>query len=271
MPASSADERPLSTHGRRLAARAGIFAAGVALLATGLALYPGTTDWSRTWEWRTQLLDGLELTTLVSAAALLLALFLGTLAGLSRVSRSVVLQEAAAAYVQVVRGTPFLVQIYIWYFCVSYALRMQDLGGAHNAIFVGVAGLGAFGGAYVTEIVRAGVEGVDRGQWEAARSLGLSHRQTLRHVVLPQAFRAMIPPLTGEAVSLVKESSLLSVISVAELTYHAKNMRAATFESFASLLPLAILYLCLTLPLTLLTQRLERRLSGPARMPVAEL
>jgi polar amino acid transport system permease protein len=90
-------------------------------------------------------------------------------------------------------------------------------------------------------------------------------------VVLPQAFRVMIPPLTGEAVSLVKESSLLSVISVAELTYHAKNMRAATFESFASLIPLAILYLCLTLPLTLLTQRLERRLAGPSRMPVAEL
>jgi polar amino acid transport system permease protein len=252
-------------------ARIGILALGTALFVAAVIAYPGTIDWSRTWEWRSQLFDGLRLTALVSSAALLLALLFGTGAGLARVSRSVVLEEASAAYVQLVRGTPFLVQIYIWYFCVSYALRLQDLGGSDNAIYVGIVGLGAFGGAYVTEIVRAGVEGVDRGQWEAARSLGLSHGQTLRHVVLPQAFRVMIPPLTGEAVSLVKESSLLSVISVAELTYHAKNMRAATFESFASLIPLAILYLCLTLPLTLLTQRLERRLAGPSRMPVAEL
>ena len=91
-------------------------------------------------------------------------------------------------------------QIYLWYFCLAYVLRIQNLGGEHNAIVLGILGLGAFGAAYVAEIVRAGVQAVDRGQWEAARSLGLSHAQTLRHVILPQAFRTMIPPLTGEAV-----------------------------------------------------------------------
>ena len=168
-------------------------------------------------------------------------------------------------YVQLIRGTPFLVQIYIWNFCIA------RLVGLEAAAVIGVLGLGTFAGAYITEIVRAGVESIDRGQWEAARSLGLSHRRTLSLVILPQAVRRMIPPLTGEAISLIKESSLLSIIGVAELTYQAGNMRAMTFDAFASLIPLAALYLCLTMPLSLLTLRLERRFAPPESLPVAEL
>ena len=123
----------------------------------------------------------------------------------------------------------------------------------------------------MAEIVRAGVESVDRGQWEAARSLGLSHRQTLFRIVLPQSLRRMVPPLTGEAVSLVKESSLLSVITVAEATYHAKALSAASGDTFAAFLPLAGLYLLVTLPLAWLTRRLEHRLAPPPALPVARL
>ena len=265
MPTCAADRR------RRRLARCTAIAAVAALFAIGIAVYPGRVNWGVVWTGRARLLEGLGLTLVTSAGALVLAVAIGTLGGLARVARSVFVREAAAVYVQLVRGTPFLVQIYVAYFCVAYALRMQRFGGEHNATLVGIVGLGVFGGAYVTEIVRAGVEGVDRGQWEAARSLGLSHAQTLRHVVLPQAFRTMIPPLTGEAVSLIKESSLLSLIGVAELSHQAREMRAQTLEGFASLVPLAILYLCLTLPLTLLAQYLETRLAGPRPLSVAEL
>src|SRR6185436_578938 len=138
-------------------------------------------------------------------------------------------------------------------------------------LLVGTVGLGLFSGGYVAEIVRAGVESIDRGQLEASRSLGLSHRHTLFRVVLPQAVRRMIPPLTGETVSLVKESSLLSVIGVAEMTYHAKSLSSDVGDTFAAYLPLAALYLVVTLPLSWVTRRLERRLGPPAPLPVARL
>jgi polar amino acid transport system permease protein len=161
------------------------------------------------------------------------------------------------------------VQLYVLYFCISHQLPPGFLGNA-EALVVGVVGLGLFCGAYVAEIVRAGVESIDRGQWEAARSLGLSHSQALFRVVLPQAVRRMIPPLTGEAVSLVKESSLLSVIGVMEMTYHAKGL-ASGGDTFAAYVPLAGLYLLVTLPLSWITRSLERRLAPPVPLPVARL
>jgi polar amino acid transport system permease protein len=255
----------------RLFIRSGVVLAMVLMLVAAVAFYPAEIRWGAAWEWRTRFLEGLGWTVAISAVGLLLALAAGTAAGVARVSASTVLQEVASSYVQVVRGTPFLVQVYVWYFCIAPLLGAQHLGGRYNWFFIGVTALGVFGGAYVAEIVRAGIESVPRGQWEAARSLGLSHTQTLRRVILPQALRTMIPPLTGEAVSLIKESSLLSVISAWELTYQAKGLSGKTYEGFAAYIPLAFLYLSLTLPLTLLTRRLERRLDGPQRFPVAEL
>lgn len=251
--------------------RAAVVVAILAAVAGAVALVPGQIRWSAAWERRSLFLDGLRMTLVISAAALVLGLVFGAAAGLARVSSSPALDQAAFTYVELFRGTPFLVQLYVVYWCVARAADLKDVFGSNEALVVGVVGLGLFAGAYVAEIVRAGVESIERGQWEAARSLGLSHARTLFRVILPQAVRRMIPPLTGEAVSLVKESSLLSVIGVAEMTYHAKNLSAATFDTFAAYLPLAALYLAVTLPLSWLTRRLERRLGPPSQMPVAKL
>jgi polar amino acid transport system permease protein len=258
---------------REVAVRAAVVAAILGLLAAAVAAVPAEVRWDAALSRGDLLLGGLVTTVAISAGALVLGLVLGVGAGLARCSSSPALDQAAFTYVELVRGTPFLVQLYVLYFCVARAVGLHAVAGDAEPVLVGIAGLGIFAGAYVAEIVRAAVESVDRGQWEAARSLGLSHGQTLFRVILPQSARRMIPPLTGEAVSLVKESSLLSIIGVAETTFHAKNLGAATYDYFAAYLPLAVLYLCVTLPLAWLTRRLERRLGPPAgsALPVARL
>ena len=150
--------------------------------------------------------------------------------------------------------SPLLIQIYIFYFCLAAAIYYD------NAVVIGIVALGAFSGAYITEIVRGGIESIDRGQMEAALSIGLNRRQALRHVIFPQAFRRMIPPITGQFVSLIKDSSLLSVISVRELTKASEIVNATTYKTFEAYLPLAVIYLLITYPLTHLTQRLEQKL-----------
>jgi polar amino acid transport system permease protein len=188
---------------------------------------------------------------------------------LARLSRRPALQQAGVTYVEIVRGTPLLVQVLVAYYAVAPALRdLLRSAGAPSAlsapfddpVFVGVVTLGVFAGAYVTEIVRAAVESVDRGQTEAALSQGMTHGQVLRLVLLPQALRRMIPPLTGELVSLVKDSSLLSVIAVSELLKRSSEVQSTTYKTSEVLLPLALLYLCITFPLSRLARRLELRL-----------
>ena len=249
--------------------RCAVVAGFAALIVAAVALAPAAIHWSRSFDYAGQFGRGLALTAALSAGALCLGLVFGGAAGLARTSSSVALDQAAFTYVELVRGTPFLVQLYILYFCISHQLPPTVLGSS-EAVIVGVVGLGLFSGASVAESVRAGVESIDRGQWEAARSLGLSHSRTLFRVILPQAVRRMIPPLTGEAVSLIKESSLLSVIGVAEVTYHAKAL-SSQGDTFAAYLPLAALYLLVTLPLSWLTRRLERHLGPRAPLPVSRL
>lgn len=251
----------------RLLVSAGV----VVAVAAVVALVPGRIRWELAWERRDEFLLGLGLTALVSVGALVVALALGFAAGLARVSRSAALDQLARTYVELIRGTPFLVQLFLWYVCLASVLRLEAVFGTAEAAVVGGFGLGVFGGAYVCEIVRGAVESIDRGQWEAARSLGLDHRQTLWCVILPQCRRRLLPPLTGEAVSLVKESSLLSIFGVVELTYQARALQAHHYETWAAYLPLAALYLCLTLPLSLFARRLERRGAGPDPLPVATL
>ena len=251
--------------------RGSVIAATIGLVVLAVSLAPGENRWTLLLERRRLFAEGLALTAAISIGALALGLVLGAAAALARVSRSAALSQAAFLYVELVRGTPFLIQLYVAYYCIATALKLHDVFGNGEPLVVGICGLGVFAGAYVAEIVRAGIESIDRGQWEAARSLGLSHRQTLLRVVLPQSVRRMIPPLAGEAVSLVKESSILSVISVAEVTFHARNVAAETFQSFAVYVPLAALYLVVTLPLSWFTRRLEQRLGPPAPLPVAKL
>ena len=211
-------------------------------------------NWRITWEYRRLYINGFYYTVGISAGAICMGLVLGIAGGFARISNNDVARELARLYVIFFRGTPLLIQIYIFYFCLAAAIYYD------NAAVIGIVALGAFSGAYITEIVRGGIESIDRGQMEAALSIGLNRRQALRHVIFPQAFRRMIPPITGQFVSLIKDSSLLSVISVRELTKASEIVNATTYKTFEAYLPLAIIYLLITYPLTHLTQRLEQKL-----------
>jgi polar amino acid transport system permease protein len=215
-------------------------------------------------------LGGLVTTVWVSLASLLLALFVGFLGGLARLSRRPVVHQLGTIYVELVRGTPLLVQIVVAYYCVAPAVSeaLRRLGaatalveGVQDPVVVGVVSLGVFAGAYVAEIVRAAVESVDPGQTEAALSQGMTRGQALRFVLLPQAIRRMIPPLTGQLVSLVKDSSLLSVIAVGELLKRTSEVSSTTYKTFEVYLPAALLYLVVTFTLSQVARRLELRLT----------
>jgi len=236
----------------RFAVRLLLLAAFAALLWLVLSQIQYHWDWNAVWSYRDIFLRGLVMTVAISLGAIVLGFSLGLGAGLASVSDSLFLTELSALYVGAFRGTPLLVQILILYFCVGVVLRVD------SPYLIGTMALGLFSGAYISEMVRAGVESVDKGQWESALATGLTHRQTLFYVILPQAARRIVPPVTGQFVSCIKDSSLLSVISVRELTKAAEVVNATTYKTFEAYLPLALLYLLLTWPLSYLTRRLEK-------------
>ncbi len=202
------------------------------------------------WE---MFLDGWLCTILISGAALVLSTVIGLLLALARRSRVLALSYFSRIYVEVVRGTPLLVQIMILCYVVATAFGME------NRAVVGVLILSGFSGAYIAEIVRAGIESVGRSQLESAQAIGLTRPQIYRHVILPQALRQTLPPLAGQFASLIKDSSLLYVIGTPEFTNKVLSVNATTFSPFECYLPLAAGYLILTLPISLWTRRLEQR------------
>ena len=240
-----------------------------AAVLSGVVLFLALTGPADGWEWfrvwgdgsrpgyRWLFLRSLGTTLLVSSGALGVAVVLGLAGGLARLSRRAWLSQLGTLYVELVRGTPLLVQIFLAVYCVGYVLRIE------NANLLGVVTLGIFAGAYVTEIVRSAVESIDPGQTEAALSQGLSRAQVLCHVLLPQALRRMLPPMTGEFVSLVKDSSLLSVIGVLELTKRGQEAQSVTLRTFEIYVPLAVMYLAITFPLSRLARRWELRSAAP--------
>nr|WP_246237688.1 amino acid ABC transporter permease [Pseudomonas akapageensis] len=197
---------------------------------------------------------GLWTTVWISLASGVLGLLIGLVAGLCRLSNNPTLRDLSTVYVELVRGTPLLVQIFIFYFFIGTVLNL-------SREFAGVAALALFTGAYVAEIVRAGVQSIARGQGEAARSLGLSAGQSMRHVVLPQAFKRVLPPLAGQFISLVKDTSLVSVIAITELTKSGREAITTSFSTFEIWFCVAGLYLLINLPLSHFASRLERRLA----------
>ncbi|WP_160288638.1 amino acid ABC transporter permease [Pseudomonas knackmussii] len=199
------------------------------------------------------LLWGLWTTLWISVVSGAIGLFIGLFAGLCRLSKNPTLHDLSTLYVELVRGTPLLVQIFIFYFFIGTVLNL-------SREFAGVAALALFTGAYVAEIVRAGVQSIARGQNEAARSLGLSAPQAMRHVILPQAFKRVLPPLAGQFISLVKDTSLVSVIAITELTKSGREAITTSFSTFEIWFCVAALYLVINLPLSHLASRLERRL-----------
>nr|WP_189661978.1 amino acid ABC transporter permease [Pseudomonas urmiensis] len=197
---------------------------------------------------------GLWTTLWLSVVSGALGLVIGLIAGLCRLSNNPTLRDLSTVYVELVRGTPLLVQIFIFYFFIGTVLNL-------SREFAGVAALALFTGAYVAEIVRAGVQSIAKGQNEAARSLGLNAGQSMRHVILPQAFKRVLPPLAGQFISLVKDTSLVSVIAITELTKSGREAITTSFSTFEIWFCVAGLYLLINLPLSHLASRLERRLA----------
>jgi len=208
------------------------------------------------------LLDGMWITLKVSMLAIVFGIVLGVATGLCRISVNPALRWTAIVYIELIRGSPLLVQIFLWYFVAGTLINgiLQSVGlGAMPPLWYGVMALAIFTGAYVAEIVRAGIQSVHRGQMEAARSLGLGYGQAMRKIILPQAFRRILPPLAGQFISLVKDSSLLGVIAVRELTKSTREVVSSSLQPFELWILCAVLYLVLTFTLSLLIQQLERR------------
>ena len=200
------------------------------------------------------LMEGLWLTLEISAVSLVFALLLGLFAGLGRVADNPLARKLASNYVEIIRGTPLLVQIFIMYFFVGTVLSL-------SAFAAGVVALAVFTGAYVAEIIRAGIEAVPKGQMEAARSLGMNYVQAMQHVILPQAIKKALPPLAGQFINLIKDSSLVSVMALTDLTKAGREVVSSTFAPFEVWFTVAAMYLVLTGALSYLVRKLELRMS----------
>jgi polar amino acid transport system permease protein len=222
-----------------------------------VALYQLTTrsGWSAVANFRELFWRGWLGTVGLAAGALVLSVIFGCLLAIGRRAAWLPVRALCAVHVEIIRGTPLLAQILILYYGVFHLVRLENRTVASLLI------LANFAGAYISEIVRAGIESVGRSQWDSARAIGLTVAQTYRHIVFPQALRQSLPPLAGQFASLVKDSSLLSIIGVEELTQNAQQAASFTFSNLESYLPLALGYLVLTLPISLWTRWLERRVA----------
>ncbi len=201
------------------------------------------------------LMAGLKITVILTVVSIAIALLLGVIFGLMRVSRSLWLRAIGTTYVDIFRGTPLLVQAFFIYFGIPSAMGFQM-----TAMTAGIITLSLNAGAYMTEIVRGGIQSVDKGQMEAARSLGVGYLPTMRKVILPQAVRTMIPSYINQFVITLKDTSILSVIGIAELTQTGRIIIARNFQSFTMWLIIGIIYFIVIMALTKLSDRLEKRL-----------
>ena len=211
-------------------------------------------DWGVTWYALPYMLQGALVTIEISVLAMLFGTVVGVLCGLTVLSNLTPLRLLTRAYITFVRGTPALVQVFLIYFALPVA------GIYISAFWGGVVALSFNGGGFIAEIVRAGIGSIDAGQTEAARAIGMTHRQTLLYILLPQSLRRITPPLTNELITLVKNSALLSTISITELTRSAQVIIAARFTPFELYAELALFYLVIISVLAQVSQRIELRL-----------
>ncbi|MBN8412792.1 amino acid ABC transporter permease [Halomonas denitrificans] len=211
-------------------------------------------DWSAALSSIPQLLTGIPYTLMISFGGLAIGFIIGIIFGLLRISRHAWLRIPAVAYIEIFRGTPVLVQVLF----IFYGLPSL-LGGPIDAITAGIAAIAVNSGAYISEIVRGGVQSIERGQGEAGLSLGLSQRQTFRYIIWPQAFRRMIPALGNQAIISIKDTSLFAVIGVGELVRQGQIYIATTFTALEVYLMVALMYLAITLSLSFALRMLERK------------
>jgi len=212
-------------------------------------------DWNVVWYAVPYLCQGAVVTLELSALGMIFGTTIGAVAGLISLSEHVVPRAIVRAYVYFVRGTPALVQVFLVYFA------MPEAGLELSAFWSGVVALSFNAGGFIAEIVRSGLQSIDAGQTEAAKSIGMTNRQAVLFILLPQSLRRITPPLTNEVITLVKSSSLLSVISISELTRSAQAIIAAKFTPFELYAELAVFYLVIISILAKISEYVERRLA----------
>lgn len=200
------------------------------------------------------LLMGAGVTIQITALSVGFGLLIGMFVGIARLAKFAPVRLASTVYVDFIRGTPLLVQIFIIYFALPIVLGMRI-----DPFIAAITACSINSGAYVAEIFRAGIQSIDKGQMEAGRSLGMSWAQTMRYIILPQAFKRIIPPLGNEFIAMLKDSSLVSVIGFEELTRRGQLIIARTYGSFEIWLTVAFIYLIMTLTISRLVDYLERR------------
>ena len=205
------------------------------------------------------ILNGLWVTLKISFFAAILTFILGIIVAFMKLSSYQFLKDIATVYITIVRGTPLLVQIFLFYFIVANIFEL-------DRFVAGVLALGIFFGAYMAEILRGAIQSIDKGQLEAANSLGISKFQAMRYIILPQAFKRALPTLVGEMIALVKDSSLVSVISITDLTKVGKEIVANTFSPFETWIVIALVYLSITSVLSFIGHRLEKRMAAKGGM-----
>lgn len=201
------------------------------------------------------LLLGLGVTLQITGISLILMLIIGLATALLRQSNSWAGQGIARVYMELIRNSPLLIQIFFIYFVVAPIVGMSGFWAA-------VIALSLFEGAYASEIFRAGITSIDKGQWEAAKSLGMPAGSMYWHIILPQAIRRVLPPLTSQAVSLIKDSALVSTVAILDLTQRGRMIDAETFLTFEIWFTVAAIYLVITLTLSMVVRMLEKRSNG---------
>ena len=199
-----------------------------------------------------RLIKGLGITVKISVISLLLAFVIGMITALFRLSSSIVARIVSRVYLELIRNTPLLIQLFVIYFIISPVFNISPFISA-------VVALSFFEGAYASEIIRGGINAIPKGQWESAYSLGLSSLDTYRYIILPQTLRQVLPPLTGQAVSLIKDSALVSTIAIFDLTMSGQAIISETFLTFEIWFTVAIIYLFMTVSISAFVHHLEKR------------
>ena len=200
-------------------------------------------------------LEGATTTVLLSFFSVIVGVGCGTLMALARLSSNKFLSKAAKAYIDIIRGTPLLVQLYLVYFGLATVLDLNDFVSGVIAVSVNTT-------AYIAEIIRSGIQSVDKGQMEAARSMGMPKRMAMRQIILPQAMKNILPAIGNEFATLIKETSIVSLIGIHDLMYSSDTVRGATFTVFIRLLMTAFLYFVMTTTIAFFMDKLGRKLQA---------
>ncbi|MEQ7220266.1 amino acid ABC transporter permease [Vagococcus fluvialis] len=224
-------------------------------------------DFGKMIKWIPTFIDGMIVTVVLSLMTVFIGSIIGLVATFLQQSQKKSLKAVANIYTQVIRGTPLLVQLYIWLYglpLIGISLpALPFLGDVYGSreFLTAVVALSINSGAYICELLRGGLESIDKGQMEAGRSLGLSRKETMKSVIIPQAIRVVLPGLGNEFIAMIKESSIVSVVGIFDVMYTSNIVKAATYSIFEPLIIVAIIYFFLTYSLTGIMKQLEKRLS----------